>query len=339
MSSNADMEPKNSSEERAELELLSITCLSRCPEKRSVNRVLRPEWPECAAYLNLPPNPCWTKALCLIQEGVHRRGEHVDSFLKHLHGGSSWLGNERRTLRAVAAILYDQECSGIPVSETIKTPFDLECPISGWFTTCFSISSLIERMLLIDYGLEVYPVNKGGIPESTSWTDRRAFWRGIDSFSRYLADFVHCCRLGHLPEKRKWSELGNILAGLYFVPFHTDVADLAIQLHYYHTHQRQLCPTECKTGVTGYTGILRELEDEVSLRGPARLMRKLSVDVNFFIPNYIRSSLRRKTLVDIAESIAARYGLCIVYLENGNFSSPAEKTQTNLPSYSPQSPR
>ncbi len=171
-------------------------------------------------------------------------------------------------------------------------------------------------MLLIDYGLGEYSAG-GQIPEIAAWVYRRFFKRRVDDLSRHLAEFALCCRLGHFPAKNEWAELGDIFLSLCSIPG-SDVSDLATQLYYYHTHRRQLSPVEYKAGMIGYTGIMQELEDEVPLRGPARLIRKLSVDVNFFIPNYIASSSRRKTLVTIAESIAARYDLCIVYLENGN---------------------
>ncbi len=97
----------------------------------------------------------------------------------------------------MAAILYDQECSGIRVSETTEPPLDLKCPVSVYFPISFGIPSLIERMLLIDYGIEVYPVGSG-MPETASWVYRRFFQRRMGSLSRHLAHFARCCRLGHV---------------------------------------------------------------------------------------------------------------------------------------------
>jgi hypothetical protein len=36
--------------------------------------------------------------------------------------------------------------------------------------------------------------------------------------------------------------------------------------------------------MAGYTGVMQELIDELPIRGPDRLLRKLSVDVHVLIP-------------------------------------------------------
>ncbi len=335
MSRNVEMTRKFHVEEaKSEIEILSRACLPHPSSKRRTTRVLRPERPECAAYLNIPPSPQWTKALLHIQNGIHRKGEDVERFCRNICGPFS-SSNERRALRAVAAVLYDQECSGLAIpAATEPAPLDLKCPVSIYFPISFGAPSFYERMLLVDYGLDQGP-GSGKKPEAGSWVYRRFYQRRMDNFCRYLAEFVHSCKLGHFPKKEAWFRLGEILRLLCYM-FGNDVADVAIQLYYYHTHQRQLTPMEYKAGVMGYTGIIQELEDEVPRRGPARLMRKLSADVNYFIPYFIDSLERQKTLVAIVESIAARYDLCIVYSEDGkNRSMETDKVQANLPSYSP----
>lgn len=327
MSRTVEMEQEINRESDTKLDILSHACLPRSAKKRHTTCVLRPERPECTAYLKLPPSPSWTKVLCYIQEGIYPRGDCVEEFHKHLNDArTSYFGEEQRTLRAVAAILYDQECSGILAPETTKSPLDLQCPVSINFPIIFGIRSHFERMLLIGYGLER--------PKLASWVYRRFFQHDL---SRYLVEFAHCCRRSHFPQGEIWMELGNILSTLYYGEG-MEVSDLAIQLYYYHTRRWQTSSTEYEGGVTEYTGIIQELKDEVTVKGPARLIRKLSVDVNVFIPSFVHSYRRRKALIGIAESIAARYNLCIVYSENGALSGQAEKSQANLPSYYPPIP-
>lgn len=85
-------------------------------------------------------------------------------------------------------------------------------------------------------------------------------------------------------------------------------------LYYYYTrrhtagHQR----IDYSTGTTGYTGVLQELIDEVPIRGPDRLIRKLSADVNELIPRVVKNITMRERMLHIAKAVAAEHGLTIV---------------------------
>jgi hypothetical protein len=293
----------------ASLERLSKICLpSR--SKRTLTRALRPERPECTTYMQVPPSPAWTRALQHIQRGVLLGEGSVDVFCRRMRDRRL---DKNVALRAVATIMYDQECSGILIPETIFSPLDLTLPALDYlklsiYKTSFGIRPLIEHMLLVDYRMGVYPLS--GHPFIPNWLYRRYIWPGIDQACKYVGEVVYCCRLGQLPERKVWERLGTML-----MPFDrciVDISDIAIMLYYYHTHHRQLGPTDYKDGVTGYTGIMQELRDEVSTRGPDRLIRKLSVDINYLIPRFVFSSDRQDTMRRTAQSIAAQYNICTI---------------------------
>ncbi|KAI0134343.1 hypothetical protein BJ170DRAFT_609477 [Xylariales sp. AK1849] len=297
----------------AYLELLSEACLPRL-KWRGLTRALRPERPECASYLGIPRSPAWTRALQHIQTGILLKGGSEDGFCRRLW---KWLNTDERTaLRAVATIIYDQECSGVLIPEAVTLPVDIGLPTIEslkliLYKADLGIQPLIEHMLLVDYGIGVYPLS--GESLCPTWLYRRFIFPGIDNLCKYLAEFVHCCRHGQLPDSGAWQTLGQVLESFYTRL--GEISDIAIMLYYYHTHHRRLTPKDYEDGVTGYTGIMQELKDEVSTRGPDRLMRKLSVDVNYLIPNFIFDNGRKRTMVTIAESIAEKYNICIYSLD------------------------
>ncbi|KAG7284718.1 hypothetical protein NEMBOFW57_009327 [Staphylotrichum longicolle] len=62
--------------------------------------------------------------------------------------------------------------------------------------------------------------------------------------------------------------------------------------YYFHTRRKPISDLARKEGHTEYTGILQEMIAEVPTRGTDRLQRKLSLDVNWFIPNRYGFELR-----------------------------------------------
>jgi hypothetical protein len=81
--------------------------------------VLRAEGPEYAKFMEVPPNAKWSRAFQQLQAGIRRGGDQADISRRKLSLGSFDFGTGRTTGRAltpflqcVAALLFDQECSG-----------------------------------------------------------------------------------------------------------------------------------------------------------------------------------------------------------------------------------
>ncbi|KAK4157778.1 hypothetical protein C8A00DRAFT_29316 [Chaetomidium leptoderma] len=79
-------------------------------------------------------------------------------------------------------------------------------------------------------------------------------------------------------------------------------------LYYYYSRRKPVSAEARRQGWTGYTGILQEMMAEVPNRGTDRLQRKLSLDVNYFIPEFVGNWERRARMASIARDLASRYG-------------------------------
>ena len=127
----------------------------------------------------------------------------------------------------------------------------------------------------------------------------------LTSICAYLTEFAERCRKGQLPPLKEWEALASTLltgCGSELTP------EAALALYYYHTHRQDIERAGYEWGMTGYTGVMQELIDEISIRGLDRLLRKLSVDMCVLIPQC--SSLCSE-LTAAAEALAAKYGLLI----------------------------
>ncbi|KAK3314870.1 hypothetical protein B0H66DRAFT_642184 [Apodospora peruviana] len=113
------------------------------------------------------------------------------------------------------------------------------------------------------------------------------------------------CRKRQLPSLREWQALASTLLN----SCGTETPEAALGLYYYHTHCQDLGEVKYSLGHTPYTGVMQELIDEVPIKGPDRLLRKLSVDYHVLIPQCVAG--RRWQLMDAAEALAEKYGLVI----------------------------
>lgn len=143
---------------------------------------------------------------------------------------------------------------------------------------------------------------------SLSRFKRDAVWC-FERFSGFLTATAWRWRQGHaLPDERAWDLIVNVLerGGLWKHGYH--VWDAATMLYYYYSRRRPVSAEARRQGRTGYTGALQEMIAEVPTRGTDRLQRKLSLDVNWFIPEFVGSWDRRARMTSVARDLASRYG-------------------------------
>jgi hypothetical protein len=78
------------------------------------------------------------------------------------------------------------------------------------------------------------------------------------------------------------------------------VWDAAVVLYYYYPRRRPVSAQAWKECWTGYAGVLEEMIAEVPARGTNRLQRKLSLDINSFIPEFVGNWGRRARMTSTA---------------------------------------
>jgi hypothetical protein len=185
-------------------------------------------------------------------------------------------------------------------------------------------------MLLVDYGFPAYPLHHSlfscdglrhkfppGIRASRSTHERASdpLWC-LERFCGLLTATAWRWGQGHgLPDQEAWSLIRDVLLAMKVGP-RSDfrwACDTAAMFHFYYSHRKPLGPEGHMGGWTGYTGVLQQMVDEIPARGTDRLTRKLSLDIYFFIPLFIRD----QALMDWARSraweIADRHGCQIVH--------------------------
>jgi hypothetical protein len=322
---------QTSIEDSTDLQRLNQLCLS-CWDSRAKTLALRPERPEYAILTSRPPDTKWVQVLQYLERDICSRLQSftnpyqtpsVGLYLDTLGYLNTVTPDIRLSLQAIAAILYDQECSGCvrdlekprteKISETERITLLRQCypsPYKIFRLAGLLLMSILEHMLLVDYGVD---------QADTSRIGPRYIWakeyQEFNDFCRALVDCAQYCKQGS-STRCQFSTLAKRLTDLNssFLGSQFDFSDLAIMLYYYDTHRRPLEPTSYKEGMTGYFGVLQELISEAPLKGTNRLQRKLSVDVNEFIPIVVKTPWQRKRMISIAEDIAAKYGLCLYRL-------------------------
>ncbi|KAI8229792.1 hypothetical protein K4K57_007556 [Colletotrichum sp. SAR 10_99] len=179
--------------------------------------------------------------------------------------------------------------------------------------------SIFEHMLLADYGMVAPPMAvHGSFSDKAHNTndDWRRDWPVWHALCAVVSEIAQSCAHGR-PDKVLIWYISDCLQNLAFISPAKIVGfsgyyfeyDLALMLHHYHTRRTSLPPEEYWKGRTGYQGILQELIDEVPRLGTERLTRKLSVDFNENIDEFISSYATKKMVKEIVKGIAARLGI------------------------------
>lgn len=311
----------------ADLRRLDAICLPRSND-RTNPRTLRPGTLE---HLNITtdcPNERWLQVLRQLHVTIYNGGAtSLRNFLTLLQEKNCAEHLTTTVLRAVAAILYDRACSGDHglIKEATKADFGNTAPQDDLTRLSWAKRGFLENMLLIDYGIGVYPLYETVV--LPKWFFVRWVQPVLERLTEYMAEFASHCGRGQLPGWEGWLYLGRCLE--YFHMY--DPADAALMLYYYHT-RRRLDRADYVKGMTGYAGVLHELVAEVPTRGAERLLRKLSVDVNEFIPQVVYQQSRRQRMISAAEHIAAQHGARLyAWNSNGTATPPPEMPPPETP--------
>lgn len=299
----------------AELQTLSRICFPSS-RTRFRTRIMRPERPEYSILMGSEGDNARDKRANVLRI-LHKsfRGESKDRSLVSI-------AQKKRIIIGVTSILFDQEVSGnvdrpksftqrrnsYTWSRVIAPPLSLfpQASKSG----PGMMASLIEHMLLIDYGLGEHPL------------------RTLDSEFRCVPNHIPrliCEQFGHNLTKmandcRDGKDIGHTRMALMDECIQAykddssandDFSDVSLMLYYFNTRRRSISNDESNNGRTGYTGILDEMISALRVNGTDRLTRKLSVDVNKLIPRYVRAEESRTKMIALAERTASKYGILI----------------------------
>lgn len=322
-------------------------------------QTIRPERPERLPYplndnqtwenwatqaLQTPAQRRWKCALQMIVRGLGGSvaGFNVDSLfaplsLAHAGGGTKAM---RPLLTCTAAILYDiyshpdPEAARRQVSHPPPPPVD--CTTAGFWMSCtnYMLPSLLEHMLLVDYGIGEHPLR---LPWYGRARSSRRKWRpALYRLSEMLSTHALACEQPIVPVPTTWESRNECI---HFAKLRRcgDLADVALMLHYFHTHRREITRAAWDAGLTGYTGVIAEMVAEIPAMGPDRLLRKLSVDVTEMIPRHVRDYGRRARMTDVAYSIAREHGI-LHLLKPDEVAAPGVTrtvSWTTLPPYNP----
>ncbi|KAK3290222.1 uncharacterized protein B0H64DRAFT_436785 [Chaetomium fimeti] len=229
--------------------------------------------------------------------------------------------------QAIGAIIYDMEWMSDD-GELEVSNADILADATNTISPNFELrpghlgsSPMIELMLLIDYGFLAkllfgsmslddppFGSTRSLLEFCFARFKRDAVW-SFERFSSFLTATAWRWKQGHaILDERAWDLTVDMLerGGLWMHEYH--VWDAATMLYYYHTRRKPVSAEAWRQGCTGYTGILQEMIAEVPTRGTDRLQRKLSLDVNWFLPKFVGNWHRRAQMTSIAQDLANRYG-------------------------------
>ncbi|KAH6623472.1 hypothetical protein F5144DRAFT_551009 [Chaetomium tenue] len=207
----------------------------------------------------------------------------------------------QRVFKAVGGILYDQEWTGNPIQSMNTdhiTPDD-ELARTAVQSAC---NYAFEIMLLVDYGLLPYPVQKPSF-FNTIWTQ-------FEHFSHLLISVAYRWNQGQFPDQAAYDRISHVMCS--FDGNGVDVWDAATLIYYYHTRREPVDNGSANKGRAGYTGVLQEMISEASKRGTDRLARKLSLDINLLIPKFVSDRERRELMLYKARRLVQEYRLSIL---------------------------
>lgn len=306
-----------------DLQRLGQLCLPRWDDRMDT-RSIRPERPGYSMLTQSAPNSKWLRVLEHIRLAICRGGEaSMDTFLDQLDAKDDPDCTAKPVLGVIAAILYDQESSGVPIQGSVAIGLDITPAMSSSFWVASAIGPLFEHMLLIDYGIGTYPIQLR-VP-FPAWIFFRCLWPALNDFCASLTRFAGSCKNGQLPRLKSWNRLA-----LYMYWSNLDremeLADVALMLYYYDTHRREIDLADQYKGMTGYTGVLQEMIAEVPARGSERLMRKLSVDINELISNSIQDLDMRQRVMTAAKNLAIQHYTSLYSPEVKGIAKPLFET-------------
>ncbi|KAK4039438.1 hypothetical protein C8A01DRAFT_16589 [Parachaetomium inaequale] len=296
--------------------LKELICAATKNEARRTKprpRTMRPELAEEEATAQESPvSETLTRVARKMQGGIYRGGEtSVDALVKSRYRGRdkySVPGRLEGVLEAVGAILYAQEWTGNSSQEALDTtPAANQIPRSSRLGLELASEYVYEAMLLVDYGCPSRPIR-------SMWNCRDYFLNvdlpEFDNFSRFLTTTARRWEQGQIPDSATWDHIAHRMEAVeYRWPPVVDVWNAATLLYYYNTRRKPVSAEDRKNGLTGYTGVLQEMVDEVPTRGTDRLGRKLSLDVHVLIPKFVSKREDREQMMAKAKALAEQHGI------------------------------
>lgn len=291
------------------LSLLSYSCI---PSEDG--RILRPEAPKYAELMGTRPSEEWEHALRTIYIAMDRYNIGIGMDGEFYR----WLERREHThvLKAIAIILFDRECTSDSVPTCLLNtppPPDPLGPVHMWpgpdSPALDVLPRVFEHMLRIDYALHK---EERPLRTASSQEEENAHPEAMRYFYAHclaIVDLAVLCRRGRYPRFPTQDACEMVLRTVEEfrwngVPW---CSDMALMCHWFCTRRRRLAETEAREGLTGYTGVLQEMVDDVPHKGKTRLIRKLSVDVNLMIPTFVVDPEEQAVMVREATRLALQY--------------------------------
>lgn len=170
------------------------------------------------------------------------------------------------------------------------------------------VASLIEHMLLIDYGIAERPLRS--LSPEPIWMTNYMTRVVCHGFCKRLIAFVNDCRDRREIQYRRLAWMDELIQSYADASSaDDDFSDVGLMFYLFWTRRRDITKEQYNRGLTGYNGVLDEMVSEIPVVGTDRLTRKLSVDVNKLIPRYIKDKNSRAAMIATAQNLATTYGL------------------------------
>lgn len=236
--------------------------------KPNGRHIARPERPEYATVMGLPPNPRWKAVLTHLQDGMHRHGLSLDDFRPY-----------RKVLfPIIASILYARDCDthlGAPAASATPAPLSVHIEALRKGPSFLSFERAWKDMLRTDYR---GPGVRGPRSLGLTCKTKRALFE-VASTMVNLA--IYLCHY--------WSEMSKEQRVLLWhrvavkTP-HLDPSDFGMMLYHLHTNHHSRWHNSYLGYDLTYNGALQTLIDSIPVKGPEGLTRKLSVDYHVVVP-------------------------------------------------------
>lgn len=279
-------------------------------------RILRPERPEYSMIMGAQGDDATAR-----RQTVFRI--LYNSFVgKNDYRSLLPLAQNRCIITALTAIFFDQESSSsgsrpsdilltsdpAPLSSLIAPPLSV-LSLSGQ-SGARMVASLIEHMLLIDYGVAERPLRS--LDPEPRWMTNYMTRVVCHGFCKRLIAFVNDCRNGREIQYPRLAWMDELIQSYTDESSaDDDFSDVGLMFYFFWTRRRDITKEQYFRGLTGYNGVLHEMVSEIPAVGTDRLTRKLSVDVNKLIPRYIKDKGTRATMIATAQNLATIYGLSL----------------------------
>lgn len=264
--------------------------------KPNGRHIARPERPEYATVMGLPPNPRWKAVLTRLRDDMHRHGLALEDFRPY-----------RKVLfPIITSILYTRDCDthlGAPAASGNPAPFSVHLKVLRQRPGLVSFSRAWKRMLRAEYGGPgVKPTGSLGRTRKTT----HALFEVASTVVNMAIYFCHYwCGMSKVQRDLVWHHVASNTP-------HVDPSDFGMMLYHLHTnHQSRWHNAYLGYDLT-YTGALQTLIDSIPVKGAEGLTRKLSVDYHVLVPKSCFDDPREACNIKTAiRQLAGRHGISL----------------------------